>query len=133
MDNLRDQQQHIAILKQVARQPQNQPRPVSVPPAANVPLPPYPQRCPSDGGLRSRCRQRMPMLSIRAVTQRQTDYNTFKRSLVDAKGHPVSRNWPSSSCLHQMKRSTAESTTGQDARSSLSQRRRKEVRNDNVI
>ena len=50
MDNLRDQQQHIAILKQVAMQPQNQPRPVSVPPAANVPLPPYPQRCPSDKG-----------------------------------------------------------------------------------
>ena len=43
-----DQQQHIAILKQVASQPQNQPRPVSVPPAANVPLPPYPQRRPSD-------------------------------------------------------------------------------------
>ena len=35
-------------------------------------------------GLRSRCRQRMPMLSIRAVTQRQTDYKTFMRSLVDA-------------------------------------------------
>ena len=50
MDNLRDQQQRIAILKQVAMQPQNQPRPVSVPPAANVPLPPYPQRCPSDMG-----------------------------------------------------------------------------------
>ena len=50
MDNLRDQQQHIAILKQVASQPQNQPRPVSVPPAANVPLPPYPQRRPSDKG-----------------------------------------------------------------------------------
>ena len=50
MDNLRDQQQHIAILKQVANQPQNQPRPVSVPPAANVPLPPYPQRRPSDKG-----------------------------------------------------------------------------------
>ena len=48
IDNLRDQQQHIAILKQVASQPQNQPRPVSVPPAANMPLPPYPQRCPSD-------------------------------------------------------------------------------------
>ena len=31
-------------------QPQNQPRPVSVPPAANVPLPPFPQRCPSDQG-----------------------------------------------------------------------------------
>ena len=35
-------------------------------------------------GLRSRCRQRMPMLSVRAVTQRQTDYKTFKKSLVDA-------------------------------------------------
>ena len=42
MDNLRDQQQHIAILKQVASQPQNQPWPVSVPPVANMPLPPYP-------------------------------------------------------------------------------------------
>ena len=50
MDNLRDQQQHITILKQVAMQPQNQPRPVSVPPAANMPLPPYPQRRPSDKG-----------------------------------------------------------------------------------
>ena len=50
MDNLRDQQQCIAILKEVASQPQNQPRPVSVPPAANVPLPPYPRRCPSDKG-----------------------------------------------------------------------------------
>ena len=52
MDNLRDQQQCIAVLKQVAMQPQNQPRPVSAPPAANVPLPPYPQRCPSDMGSR---------------------------------------------------------------------------------
>ena len=48
MDNLRDQQQRIPVLKQVAMQPQNQPRPVSVPPAANVPLPPYPRRRPSD-------------------------------------------------------------------------------------
>ena len=31
-------------------QPQNQPRPVSAPPAANVPLPPYPRRLPSDKG-----------------------------------------------------------------------------------
>ena len=52
MDNLRDQQQHIAILKQVASQPQNQPRPVSAPPVANMPLPPYPRRCPSDKGSR---------------------------------------------------------------------------------
>ena len=50
MDNLRDQQQRFAILKQVASQPQNQPRTVSVPPDANVPLPPYPRRCPSDKG-----------------------------------------------------------------------------------
>ena len=50
MDNLRDQQQHIIILKQVASQPQNQPRPVSVPPAANMLLPPYPRRRPSDKG-----------------------------------------------------------------------------------
>ena len=50
MDNLRDQQQRIAVLKQVASQPQNQPRPVSAPPAANVPLPPYPRRHPSDKG-----------------------------------------------------------------------------------
>ena len=50
MDNLRDQQQCIAVLKQVASQPQNQPRPVSAPPVANMPLPPYPRRHPSDKG-----------------------------------------------------------------------------------
>ena len=50
MGDLREQQQQITILKQVAMQPQNQPRPVSVPPAANMPLLPYPQRCPSDIG-----------------------------------------------------------------------------------
>ena len=38
MGNLREQQQHITVLKQVAIQLQNQPRPVSVPPAANMPL-----------------------------------------------------------------------------------------------
>ena len=54
MDNLRSQQQHITILKQVASQPQNQPRPVSVPPAANMPLSPYPQRHPSDKGSKKR-------------------------------------------------------------------------------
>ena len=50
MDNLRDQQQRIAVLKEVASQPQNQPRPVSAPPYANMPLPPYPRRHPSDKG-----------------------------------------------------------------------------------
>ena len=50
MGNLREQQQWITVLKQVAMQLQNQPRPVSVPPAANMPLLPYPQRRPSDMG-----------------------------------------------------------------------------------
>ena len=80
-------------------------------------------------GLRARCRQRMPTLLVRAVTQRQTDYRTFKKSLVDALDHPMSRNWPSSSRLHQMKRRIAVSTTGRDARSFLSQRRRRRVKN----
>ena len=52
MGNLRDQQQRIAVLKQVAMQPQNQLRPVSAPPAANMPLPLYPGRRPSDKGSR---------------------------------------------------------------------------------
>ena len=68
----------------------------------------------------------MPMLSVRtAVTQRpETDYKTFQRShLVDELGHPVSRNWQSSSRQHLMKRSRAVSTTGQDERDSLSQKR----------
>ena len=50
MGNLREQQQRITVLKQVAMQLQNQPRPVSVPPAANMPLLLYPRRCPSDMG-----------------------------------------------------------------------------------
>ena len=50
MNNLRDQQQRIAVLKQVSSQPQNQPQPISVPPFANMPLPPYPRRRPSDKG-----------------------------------------------------------------------------------
>ena len=56
MDNLRDQQQRIVILKQVASQPQNQPRPVSVPPVANIPLPLYPRRRPSDKGSKKQVR-----------------------------------------------------------------------------
>ena len=52
MGNLRDQQQCIAVLKQVAMQPQNQLRPVSAPPAADMPLPPYFGRRPSDKGSR---------------------------------------------------------------------------------
>ena len=129
MGNLRDQQQRIAVLKQVASQPQNQPRPVSAPPVANMPLPPYPRRRPSDKGSKNQVQAENATLLVRAVTQRQTDYRTFKKSLIDALDHPVSRNWPNSSRLHQMKRRTAVSTTGRDARSFLSRRRRRRVKN----
>ena len=125
MDNLRDQQQCIAVLKQVANQPQNQPRPVSALQLQICHFPRIPEDVQVTRGLRTRCRQRMPTLLIRAVTQRQTDYRTFKKSLVDSLDHPVSRNWPSSSRLHQMKRRVAMSTTGRDARSFSSQRRRR--------
>ena len=50
MGDLREQQQWITVLKQVAMQPQSQPRPVSAPPAASMPLPPYPRRRPCDKG-----------------------------------------------------------------------------------
>ena len=50
MGDLREQQQQITVLKQVAMQWQNQPRPVSAPPAASMPLLPYPRRRPSDKG-----------------------------------------------------------------------------------
>ena len=83
MDNLRDQQQRIAILKQVASQPQNQPRPVSVPPIANMPLPPYPRRRPSDKGSKKQV-QAENANAPRKSSDSETDYRTFKKSLVDA-------------------------------------------------
>ena len=117
-------------------QPQNQPRPVSVPPAANVPLPPIPEDVQVTWHLRTKCRQRMPMLFLRtAVTQRpETDCKTLMRSHhVDTLDHLMSRNWPSSSHHHQMKRTTTVSTPGQDGRDSLSQKIRREgtVKNNN--
>ena len=127
MDNLRDQQQHIAVLKQVASQLQNQPRPVSAPPVANMPLPPYPQRCPSDKGSKNQVQAEnanAPHNSSDSETDRLQDIQEEPH-----RSHPMSRNWPSSSCLHQMKRRTAMSTTGRDARSFLSQRRRRRVKN----
>ena len=86
MDNLRDQQQRIAVLKQVASQPQNQPRAcLSTSSCKYATSPHIPEDVQVTRGLRSRCRQRMPMLSVRAVTQRpKADYRTFKKNLVDA-------------------------------------------------
>ena len=132
---MRDQQQHITILKQVAMQPQNQPRPVSAPPAANVPLPPYPRRCPSDMG----SRKQVQAENANALHKNSSDSDTDR--LQDIQEEP--RRCIGPSCVKElakfftpnlMKRTTAVSTTGQDARISLSQKkRRKEVRNDNVI
>ena len=76
MDNLRDQQQHIAVLKQVASQQQNQPWPVSAPPVANMPLPPYPRRRPSDKGSKSQVQPEnanAPRKSSDAETDRLQD------------------------------------------------------------
>ena len=79
MDNLRDQQQHIAVLKQVASQPQNQPRPVSAPPVAEKPLSPYPGRRPSDKGSKSQV-QAENANDPRKSSDSETDNRTFKKS-----------------------------------------------------
>ena len=83
MDNLRDQQQRIAVLKQVGSQRQNQPRPVSVPPVANMPLPPYPRRRPSDKRSTKQV-QAENANALRKSSDSETDYRTFKKSPVDA-------------------------------------------------
>ena len=74
-DNLREQQKHITILKQVALQLQNQPRPVSVPLAANVPLPPFPRRCPSDMGSRNQVQAE----NVNALCKNSSDSETRDR------------------------------------------------------
>ena len=83
MDSLRDQQQSIAILKKVASQPQNRGLSQHLQ-LQTCHFPRIPEDVQVTRCQRRRCRQRMPMLLIRAVTQRQTDYRTFKKSLVDA-------------------------------------------------
>ena len=84
MDNLRDQQQCIAVLKQVASQPQNQPQPVSAPPVANMPLPPYPRRRPSEKGSKKQVQAEnanAPHKSSDSETDRLQD---IQESLIDA-------------------------------------------------
>ena len=112
MDNLRDQQQRIAVLKQVASQPQNQPRPVSAPPVANMPLPPYPRRRPSDKGSTKQV-QAEDANALRKSSDSETD------RLQDIQEEPHRHIGPSrvkelanSSRQHLMKRRTAESTAG---------------------
>ena len=89
MDNLRDQQQCIAILKQVASQPQNQPQPVSVPPVADKPLPPYPQRRPSDKGSRNQVQAE----NANAARKNNSDSETDR--LQDIQEEPRRRIGPS--------------------------------------
>ena len=129
MDNLREQQQHITILKQVTMQLQNQLRPVSAPPAANMPLPPYPQRRPSDMESRN---QVQPENANAPCHKNSSDSETRDR-LQDINEEPQRCIGPS--CVkelakffphHQMRRITAMSTPGQDERDSLRQKRRRE-------
>ena len=133
MDNLRDQQQHIAVLKQVAMQLQNQPRPVSVPPAANMPLPAYPQRHPSDKGSTNQVQAE----NANALCKNSSDSETDR--LQDIREEPHSHIGPSRvkelakffTPTSDEETNLAMSTPGQDTRSSLSQKkRRKEVIND---
>ena len=93
MDNLRDQQWHIAVLKQVACQPQNQPRPVSSPPAANVPLSPYLRRCPSDKGYKKQV-QAENANALRKSSDSETD------RLQDIQEEPRRRIGPS--CVKEL-------------------------------
>ena len=90
MGNLRDQQQRIAVLKQVASQPQNQtPRPVSAPPVAEKPLPPYPRRRPSDKGSTKQV-QAENANALRKSSDSETD------RLQDIQEEPCRRIGPSS-------------------------------------
>ena len=88
MDNLSKQQQRITVLKQVASQPQNQPRPVSAPPVANMPLPPYPRRRPSDKGSREQV-QAENANALRKSSDSETD------RLQDTQEEPRRRIGPS--------------------------------------
>ena len=131
MDNLRDQQQRIAVLKQVASQLQNQPRPVSTPPVANMPFPLYPQICPSDKG----STKQVQAENANAL-HKSSDSDTDR--LQDIQEEPRRCIGPShvkelAKFLHQMKRRTAVSTTGRDARSFSSRRRRRRVKNKDIV
>ena len=129
MDNLRDQQQRIAVLKQVASQPQNQPRPVSVPPVAKMPLPPHPRRRPSDKGSKKQVQAEnanAPRKSSDSETDRLQDIQEEPhRCIGPSRVKELAKFFMPTSDEEE----TAESTTGQDARSFLSQRRRRRVRN----
>ena len=129
MDNLRDQQQRIAVLKQVASQPQNQQRPVSAPPVANMPLPPYPRRRPSDKGSKSQVQAEnanAPRKSSDSETDRLQDIQEEpRRRIGPSRVKELAKFFTPTSDEEE----TAVSTTGRDERSSLSRRGRRRVKN----
>ena len=77
-------------------------------------------------GLGTRCRQRMPPLSIRTAVTQRLDCMTFKKSLEGALDLHEWASWQSSLCQHLMNRSKAMSTPGPDARDFLTLKRRRE-------
>ena len=127
MDNLREQQQCITIMKQVAMQPQNQPRPVSAPPAANVSLPPYPRRHPSDMG----CKNQVQAENANALCKNSSDSETGDR-LQDIQEEPPRRCIGPSHVKELAKFFTPSSDEEEQShvnnrtRDSLSQKRRRE-------
>ena len=129
MRNLRDQQQHIAILKQVASQLQNQPPPISVPPVANMPLPRYPRRCPSDKGSKNQVQAEnanAPHKSSDSETDRLQDIQEEPhRCIGPSRVKELAKFFMPTSDEEE----NSWSTTGRDARSFLSQRRRRRVKN----
>ena len=63
---------------------QNQPRPISVPPVANMPLPPYPQRRPSDKASRKQVQAEnanAPRKSSDSETDRLQDIQEPRRRI----------------------------------------------------
>ena len=80
MDNLRDQTARIAVLKQVPVSRRTNHRPSQRLQLQICHFPRIPEDVQVTRGLRARCRQRMPMLLVRAVTQRQTDYRHSGRA-----------------------------------------------------
>ena len=120
MGDLREQQQWITVLKQVAMQPQNQPRPVSAPPAASMPLPPYPQRCPCDKG----STKQVQAENASALRKNSSDSET---GLQDINEEPRRRIGPST--VKQLAKFFTPSSDGEDQSCVNSRTRRKRLFN----
>ena len=123
MDSLkeREQRQHIAILKQVAMQPQNLQRPVSAPPTANVPLPPFPQRCPCDKGSKNQVQAE----NANALHKNSSDSETGDR-LQDIK-EELPRRWIGPSRIKELAKFFTPSSDEEDQSHVNTRTRRKRL------